>query len=113
MAMFTKKADSEQRPSPDTGAVLPAAGQARGYGIDQAIQLLRTLPVDQNANLVIRVVRSTLASLNVHLPDIIEDATRKQQTVEESMAAVRSKIAEIEKQLDMGAALFGDMKAAI
>ena len=115
--MFTKKMDSEQRPSPSTGVILPAVGEARGYGIEQTIQLLRGLPVDQNANLVIRVVRATLASLDVRLSDIIEDAARKQQTVEEHIAAVRSKIAELENQLETRrheiAALDADLKETI
>src|SRR5438552_1601216 len=97
MSMFTKKADTEQ--GPNTSAP-PAARSGRTYGIAEAIQLLRGLPVDQNAELVVRVVRSTLESLNVHLPDIIEDASRKLHGIQERVTAVHGQVAELEKQLE-------------
>ena len=62
---------------------------------------MRTLPTNQNTDLVVRVVRATLGSLDVHLPDIIEDASRKQKSVQEGIAGVRGKIADLEKQLDV------------
>jgi septal ring factor EnvC (AmiA/AmiB activator) len=61
---------------------------------------MRSLPVDQNGDLVVRVVRATLASLNVHLPEIIEDASRKQKATQERIAAVHKQIADLEKQLE-------------
>src|SRR5690242_50861 len=33
------------------------------YGIEQAIQLMRALPVDQNPELVVQVIKTTLESL--------------------------------------------------
>src|SRR4029079_6926454 len=59
----------------------------------------RGLPVDQNPDLVVRVVRATLASLNVHLADIIEDATKKQKATQDRIAGDHTKFAELEKQL--------------
>jgi hypothetical protein len=99
MSILSRKADPEQRPMSKTAAVPPGAGSTPGYGIEEAIQLMRALP-NQNADLVVRVVRATLASLNVQLTDIIEGATRKQQKVQEEIAGVRGKIADLEKQLD-------------
>jgi hypothetical protein len=101
MSIFNKKSEPEpSRPAADV--VPPAVGASAGkvYGIAEAIQLMRTLPVDQNPDLVVRVVRATLASLNVHLPDIIEDANRKQKTISERIAAVHVQVADLEKQLD-------------
>jgi len=60
---------------------------------------MRELPGDQNGELVVKVVRATLASLSVRLPDIIEDASRKQKSVEDRIAAIHATIAELEKQL--------------
>lgn len=100
MAMFAKKLDGDSKLGMDA-AVLPVATSAssRGYGIAETIQLMRELPGDQNAELVVRVVRATLASLNVRLPDIIEDAARKQKTIQDRIAAVHGTIADLEKQL--------------
>ena len=118
MAIFAKKPEWDQKHSTEVGgttAAPPAAAPPKGgYGIGEAIQLMRSLPVDQHPDLVVRVVRATLGSLNVHLPDIIEDASKKQKTVQDRIAAVHGQIGELEKQLDAHrrdiAALEADLK---
>jgi phage shock protein A len=104
MAMFAKKADGDSKlgaevvPPP---VVAPAAAPApRGYGIAETIQLMRELPGDQDGELVVRVVRATLASLKVRLPDIIEDAARKQKSTQDRIGAIVATIADLEKQLE-------------
>jgi hypothetical protein len=102
MAMFAKKESWDNKVASEVGAPAhpPAARTASPkYGIAEAIQLMRTLPADQNVELVVRVVRATLASLDVRLPDIIEDATRKQKAVRDKIADFHAKNAELEKQL--------------
>ena len=108
MSIFAKKPEWEQKVMAEVGnapqpQLVPKAGAA-AYGIGDAIMLLRSLPVDagggQNAELVVRVVRATLASLHVHLPDIIEDATKKQKYLAERMAAEHAQVAELERQLE-------------
>jgi hypothetical protein len=84
MSIFAKKPEWEQKVMAEVGGapqLVPktGAGKGGGYGIAEAIQLLRSLPADQSSELVVRVVRATLASLDVHLADIVEDATRKQK----------------------------------
>jgi hypothetical protein len=114
MSIFAKKTEPEA-PRPPADVVAPPSSTGRTtYGIAEAIQLMRTLPVDQNPDLVVRVVRATLASLHVHLPDIIEDASKKQKTISDRITAVHAQIAELEKQLEVHrkeiAALEADMK---
>jgi hypothetical protein len=106
MAMFAKKENWEQKVAAEVGGPAPAptakttATASPKYGIAETIQLMRTLPADQNAELVVRVVRATLASLDVRLPEIIEDALRKQKVVRDKIADFHAKNAELEKQLD-------------
>ena len=105
MAIFAKKQDGDHKVGGEIGgmpAAMPpsSASGSKGYGIGEAIQLMRTLPVDQHPDLVVRVVRATLGSLNVHLPDIIEDASKKQKTVQDRIAAVHAQVADLEKQLE-------------
>lgn len=103
MSIFAKKPDWDSRLTVDVGAPgtsAPANIHGGAYGIAQAIQLMRTLPADQNGELVVRVVRATLASLSVHLPDIIEDASRRQKITQDRIAAVHLQVAELEKQLE-------------
>jgi hypothetical protein len=106
MAMFAKKESWDNKVAAEVGAgpaAAPAAAAKIGgspkYGIAEAIQLMRTLPHD-HVELVVRVVRATLASLDVRLPDIIEDANRKQKMVRDKIADFHAKNAELEKQLD-------------
>jgi uncharacterized small protein (DUF1192 family) len=97
MSIFAKKGDPEPGSRGDGG--LTARGGGHPFGITEAIQLLRSLPNDQNAELIVRVMRTTLESLNVHLSDIIDDANRKQQLTEERIGAVRGQVGDLEKQL--------------
>ena len=105
MAIFAKKSEPE-RTSLDLAppALTPVGAGPKGqFGIAEAIQLLRTLSNGdsaQSGDLVIRVVRATLASLNVHLTDIIDDASRKQKLTQDRIAAVQAQIADLEKQLE-------------
>ena len=105
MAMFAKKENWEQKVAAEVGGPAPAQAPAKPaqplkYGIAETIQLMRSLPADQNGELVVRVVRATLASLNVRLPEIIDDATRKEKSVRERIADFHAKNAELEKQLE-------------
>jgi hypothetical protein len=77
MAIFAKKQELDQRVNAEggSGAAVALGAGSKTPRIGEAIQLMRSLPVDQHPDLVVRVVRATLGSLNVHLPDIIEDAS--------------------------------------
>jgi hypothetical protein len=114
MAMFAKKENWEQKVAAELGGPAPAplpakagggagqpvAGHPLKYGIAETIALMRSLPADQNGELVVRVVRATLASLNVRLPEIIDDASRKEKFVRERIADFHAKNVELEKQLE-------------
>jgi hypothetical protein len=70
------------------------------YGIEQAIQLMRHLPVDQNPALVVAVIKGTLESLRVKVSDIIQDASRKQKDLEDRVGNLKRAIADFEKEID-------------
>jgi hypothetical protein len=78
------------------------------FGIDDAIQLMRSLPADPNMALVTRVVRVTLGAVNVSVEEIVQDALRKEARIKESIAAIEAQMAELDKQL---AALRRDITA--
>jgi phage shock protein A len=48
----------------------------------------------------VRVVRSTLESMNVQLPEIIEDAAAKEKELQGRMATLNGEIAEFSKQIE-------------
>jgi hypothetical protein len=69
------------------------------YGIRNAILLMRTVPIDQNAELVVAVIKTTLESLKVKVTDIIEDASRRQHEIETRIADLRQQIVEYEREI--------------
>jgi hypothetical protein len=75
-------------------------GGKRVYGIAETTMLMRTLPVDQNVELVVRVVRSTLESMNVQLVDIIDDAQAKELTLSGRVETLNGEISELSQQID-------------
>jgi hypothetical protein len=77
----------------------PVVAHEHRFGIDDAIQLMRSLPADPNSALVVRVVRVTLSAVNVSVEEIVADATRKEARIKESIAALEARIVDLEGQL--------------
>ena len=106
MALFNKKSEPkiEIEPFPPRPPMMsvppPAAPVRRIYGIGDAIVLMRSLPVDQNTDLIVQVIRATLASMNVRVQDIIEDARRKEQATEAGIHELHGKVADLERELE-------------
>jgi hypothetical protein len=103
MAIFAKKPEWEApRAVPDLGAGPPPANGkgASRFGIADAMALLRGLPGEDKNDLVVRVMRATLAAVDVHLAEVIEDASRRQKSTTERIAAVHTQMAELERQLE-------------
>jgi hypothetical protein len=97
MSLFGKK---NPVPSMEHEPAVEAQGRPRSkYGIDEAIQLMRTLPLDQHPDLVVLVVKNTLASMNVSLKDTIRDAAAKQEAVNKRVAELKGSISELEEQI--------------
>jgi len=94
MSLFGKKSDDTEL---DNGS---APARRRGYGIDDAVQLMRTLPLNQDPNLVLLVVRNTLASMSVDLRQVIEDGAAKQERLRAATAKIAGAIAELEGEIN-------------
>jgi hypothetical protein len=78
---------------------LPAKPSPR-YGIDDAIKLMRTLPVDDNVDLVVRVIKRTLESLSVRVSDIVEDAHRRQEALKTGISEHQAAIQQLEREIE-------------
>ena len=68
------------------------------YGIDKAIELMRTLP-SENIELVVQVVKFSLQSVGIQLPTIIEDAIRRQKDIQGRIGVLRTEIADLESEI--------------
>lgn len=70
------------------------------YGIDDAIKLMRSLPVEENVDLVVRVMKTTLESLKVRIGEIIEDAGKRQDILRRKITDYQMQIAQFEREID-------------
>lgn len=90
----------EPTPTAPAAAAKAALPERTGYGIDDAIKLMRTLPIDENAELVVRVMKSTLESLRVRVGDILEDATKRQDALKKKIGDYQAQIVQFEREID-------------
>jgi chromosome segregation ATPase len=109
---------SDALKAPAAPAVARGAATARveeearpAYGIENAIQLMRALPVDQNVELVVAVIKGTLESLKVKVSDIIEDASRKEKDLENRVSNLKQQISEFEKEIQQRRDEIGRLEA--
>lgn len=84
-------------------APAPAAVSASTlrFGIDHTIQLMRSLPTDKDPSLVVTVMKATLESVNVRVPDIIKDAEKRLGEVAARVVALKTEIAAYEREMDV------------
>ncbi len=87
-------APEEPAPAPE----VPPEPAPQEYGIEQAIALMRTLPND-SVELVVRVVKHTLESTDIHIPSIIEDASKKQKRIDDRVALLKEEIRDLESEI--------------
>ncbi|MCL4227001.1 MAG: hypothetical protein KJZ91_21285, partial [Myxococcales bacterium] len=87
-------------PAPARGAAAPPPPEVDDYGIDKAIELMRTLP-SENIELVVQVVKFSLESVGIHLPTIIKDAIRRQDDLQGRVASLRAEIADLEAEIKL------------
>jgi hypothetical protein len=87
-------------PTPARRSQPPSAETNMRYGIDDAIKLMRTLPVAENEYLVVRVMKTTLESLKVRVGDIIDDAMKRQDVLGKKVADYRAQITSFEREIE-------------
>jgi hypothetical protein len=99
MSLFSKKPPIHVVEDPP--AVEPEAPRRLKpkYGIDATIELMRTLPVEKQPDLIGLVVKNTLMSMNVDLRDIIHDAEAKEVGVRDQITKLKTNIADLEAQV--------------
>jgi hypothetical protein len=95
-------------PPPPAPAAAPAAPAApapsiapTGFTVEKAIELMRALPFDDgsNAELVLRVVRKTLQSTGISVPEIVDAAAVRERALAATLDADRAAIAQLEREI--------------
>src|SRR5215471_2548616 len=72
------------------------------YGIERAIQLMRSLPTEQNPELVAMVITTTLESLELNVSEIIDDARSRQADLEARIGTIKARNSALEKEIEQG-----------
>jgi predicted nucleic acid-binding Zn-ribbon protein len=71
------------------------------FGIERAIELMRSLPTEQNPDLVAMAIARTLAAVNVPVSHIIEDATSRQKDLEAKLGTARAACTALETEIEL------------
>ncbi|HEY3355473.1 MAG TPA: hypothetical protein VGQ83_19645 [Polyangia bacterium] len=88
----------DEAPAPPPVRAVPPVSS--GYGIEQAIQLMRSLPSDlQTTDIVVQVIKRTLESAQINVGAIIQDASRKEERIETRIRTLQEEIAMHEKEI--------------
>lgn len=85
-------------PAPKTPASPPAPPALR-YDIDKANELMATIDVDDDPEPVVRVIRKTLESAGVAIPELIADGKRRESDLRDNIGKRRTTIADLERQI--------------
>jgi predicted nucleic acid-binding Zn-ribbon protein len=88
--------------SSSSKAAAAAPPPPKRFGIDRAIQLMRSLPTEQNPELVAMVITSTLESVDMHVSEIIEDARSRQADLEARIGTIKARNSALEKEIEQG-----------
>jgi len=74
---------------------------APGYGIQQAIELMRGLPADpRTTGLVVQIVKRTLESASLDVRTIIVDATHREEQIGTRIRPLREEIARYQREIE-------------
>jgi hypothetical protein len=90
--------EPEVRPTRRRAQPEPAGPEVDTYGIDKAIELMRTLP-QENVQLVVQVVKFSLESVGIKLPVIIDDAIRRQKDLRGRVDVLKAEITDLESEI--------------
>ncbi len=90
--------DPRPRPQPKLQPQQPVRPEPPSYGIEKAIELMRSLPAD-NLELVVQTVKLALESTGVKISSIIADAGKRQEQIQHRIAELKAAVADLEKQI--------------
>jgi hypothetical protein len=78
-----------------------APGTSTGYTIEQALDLLKSVPTEgMPEKLVVQVIRTTLESVGISIPQLLEDAARRQDQVTNEIVRIQGEIASLHQAIE-------------
>ncbi|MBI5480459.1 MAG: hypothetical protein HY906_16470 [Deltaproteobacteria bacterium] len=115
MGRFKNKAQPAEFKSPEPApAVAPVPPPSAGYGIQQAIELMRSLPADlQTTDFVVQVVKRTLESARIDVGAVIADATRKEERIVLWLRLLQEEIATRQREIEARTSEIGRLQTEL
>lgn len=89
-----------------------SSGKDTQYGIDETISLMRKLPIE-DSDIVVQVVRETLKSANIDVPEIIADAADKISTLEQQITRMETEIKDLNELIKEKDEAINESKASL
>lgn len=86
-------------PAPPSDPAPPAAPAVPKFDVEKAIELMRKLPLDDEPELVLRIVRKTLRSTGVSIEELIRSAKARENALAEDMEKDRATIEQLERDI--------------
>jgi len=72
-----------------------------GYGIEQALALLKSIPTEGvDEKVVVDIVRKTLESAGISIPALLEIANRRQDEITNEIVRIQGEIATLHQQIE-------------
>ncbi len=75
---------------------------SKPYGIDRAIELMRSLQAERDPDLVATVITTTLESVDTKVTDIIDEAKARQADLEARIAVIKARNSALEREIELG-----------
>jgi hypothetical protein len=75
---------------------------SKRYGIDRAIELMRSLRAERDPDLVAMVITTTLESVDTKVTDIIEEAKSRQAVLEARIAVIKARNSALDREIELG-----------
>lgn len=86
-------------PAPKDVKPEPAKPAPRTFGVENAIALMKKLPLDDEPELVLRVVRKTLMSIGVSIDEVVSSAKKREDELAGDIGEERRTIEELEREI--------------
>jgi hypothetical protein len=86
-------------PAPAPPPQPPAPPPPPQFGIEQAMALMRALPLDEDPDLVLKVVRKTLRSTGVSVEELVASTRKREMDLTDSITRDHDAIAQLERDI--------------
>jgi len=86
---------------------------SKPYGIDRAIELMRSLRAERDPELVAMVITTTLESVDAKVTDIIEEARSRQAELEARIGIIKARNSALEKEIELGVDEIVELEASL